>query len=153
MAEFTYADEKFRILVERLIDADPFHLGHIDPDTIIYLYKEEKKPKRPIRISQIPQPYVLLTSKFYIIEISEELVEQISNEHLEIFIYRSLRQIDCESGRVISPDVMEWKDILSMYGFEWQKKSSVTSIFQILENRGNQELQTDDDNNVIQMFS
>lgn len=153
MAEFIFANEKFRNLVEKLIDADSFNLGHIDPDTIVYLYKEEKNPKRPLRISQIQQPYVLLTNKFYIIEISEELVDKISKEHLEIYMYRILRQIDCESGRVIAPDVMEWKDVLNMYGFEWQKQSNVKSIFQVLENRRNQELQTDNEGNVIQMYS
>lgn len=152
MAEFSFADDKFRIMVERLIDADPFNLGHIDPDTIVYLYKEEKNPRRAIKMAQIPQPYILLTGKFYIMEISEELVEIISKEHLEIFIYRGLRQINSENGRVIAPDVIEWKNILDMYGFDWEQNSSIPSIFEVLRNKSDASRSSDDDN-VLQMFS
>lgn len=135
MAQYTYADPKFKLLAQNLVDADPFTLGHIDVDTIVFLYKEETSPKRVMRISAIREPYIMLTNKLYIIEISEQLVSEISQEHVELHMYKTLKQISPDTGRIIHPDVIEFSDIIDLFGYDWQEKKVLPSILDQLSAR------------------
>ena len=131
-AHYTYANEKFKDLVETMIDADPLNFGHIDPDSIIYLNKEEKSPKVVMRISMIKEPFVMLLNKMYLLEISEEMVDRIPQEHLELHMYKILKQIDMNDGKIRYPDVVEFKDIIDMFGYDWTNKDHIPSILKIL---------------------
>lgn len=130
---YTYANARYRSLAQDLIDADPFVLGHIDVSTIVFLYKEEKSPKWPMRILGIREPYIMLTNKSYVIELSEELAEDLGQEHRELHMYKVLRQIDKESGRIIHPNVIEFSDIIDLFGYDWQEKKILPSIIDQLE--------------------
>lgn len=130
---YTHANARYRMLAQELIDVDPFVLGHVDVSTVVFLYKEEKNPKWPMRILGIREPFIMLTNKSYIVEISEELAENLSQEHRELHMYKVLRQIDKESGRIIHPDVIEFSDIIDLFGYDWQSKMLLPSIIDQLE--------------------
>lgn len=135
-ATYSYADGKFKDLVETMIDANPLNFGHIDPDSIIYLNKEEKSPKVVMRINMIKEPFVMLLNKQYLLEISEDLVSRIPMEHLELHMYKILKQIDIDDGKIRFPDVVEFKDVIDQFGYDWTNKDHIPSILQILNGGG-----------------
>lgn len=137
-ATYSYANKKFRELVESIIDADPLNFGHIDPDSIIYLNKEEKSPKVVMRITMIKEPFVMLLNKQYLLEISEDLVSRIPQEHIELHMFKILKQIDINDGKIRYPDVVEFKDIIDTFGYDWTNKEHIPSILHILN--GNNEV-------------
>ncbi|MDF2533995.1 MAG: hypothetical protein K0R18_152 [Bacillales bacterium] len=130
---YEYANARYKSLAQTLIDADPFTLGHIDASTIEFLTKEEKTPKKVFRIESIREPFVMMTNKCYIITISEVLIEDISQEHMELHMYKVLRQINPENGRLVPPDVIEFSDIIDLFGYDWQDKDTLPSIVDQLE--------------------
>lgn len=133
MAEYSFANGMYKSLAQDLIDADPFVLGHIDVNSIAFLSKEEKNPKWPFRILSIREPLVMLTNYSYYIEISEELTTYLSREHVELHLYKVLRQIDNETGRIIHPNVIEFSDIIDLFGYDWQEKKILPSIINQLD--------------------
>ncbi|AEO93409.1 gp149 [Bacillus phage G] len=133
MAEYSFADSKYESLAQDLIDADPIDLGHIDVSAIAFLNKEEKNPKWPFRIIPIREPLTMLTKFEYYVEICESLLENATKEHIELHIYKILRQIDKESGRIIHPNVIEFSDIIDLFGYDWQEKKMLPSIIDQLD--------------------
>ena len=116
-AQYTHCNVDIKKLVGDLIDADQTNLSHIDEKSIVCVNKEEKKPKQVAKISQIKEPFCMLTGYSYLMEISEELAENISKEHLELHIYTVLRQINNQDGKIKYPDVVEFKDIAQIFGY------------------------------------
>ena len=135
MAEYSFANVKYSSLAQKLIDADPFVLGHIDVSSIAFLNKDEKNPKWPFRILPIREPLIMLTNYLYYMEISEELLGNLSKEHIELYLYKVLRQIDKETGRIIHPNVIEFSDIIDLFGYDWQNNDNLPSIIDQLDAR------------------
>lgn len=133
MASYEFSNGMYKSLAQDLVDADPFVLGHIDVSTIAFLNKEEKIPKWPLRIVPIREPFIMLTNYLYYIEISENLCMDLSREHLELHMYKTLRQIDAETGRIIHPNVIEFSDIIDLFGYDWQDKKILPSIIDQLD--------------------
>ncbi|MNB96078.1 hypothetical protein D3C81_753380 [compost metagenome] len=131
---YNYASNAFKSLVENLIDADPLNFGHIDPESIIYLNKEEKTPKVVMKITMIKEPYVMLLNKQYILEVSEDLVNKLPTEHTELHMYKILKQIDMTDGKIKYPDVVEFKDVIDKFGYDWTNKDHIPSILNLLNN-------------------
>lgn len=145
MAEYSYANPRYKALAQSLIDADPELLNHIDVSTIAFLNKEEKNPKWPFRIIALREPYIMLTNKCYIIEVSELLDGDLSQPHRELHMYKILRQVDRETGRIIHPDVIEFSDIIDLFGYKWQDDKNLDSIIDKLEARRIANLLVSDD--------
>lgn len=133
MAEYSFANAKYKVLAQNIVDADPFVLGHIDVSTIAFLVKEEKSPKWPMRIIALREPITMLCNYLYYLEISEELLNPLTQEHRELHMYKILRQIDKETGRVIHPDVIEFSDIIDLFGYDWEQKNILPSIIDQLD--------------------
>lgn len=132
---YEYANPKYKALCQDLIDADPINLGHIDPSTIEFLTKEEKVPKKVFRIESIREPFVMMTNKSFLMIISETLANEVSREHLELHMYKVLKQINPENGRIVPPDVIEWSDIIDLFGYDWQEQKILPSIIDQLSAR------------------
>lgn len=146
---YEYANSRYKCLAQELIDADPFTLGHIDPNAIEFFTKEEKTPRKAFRIEAIREPYVMMTHKSYIIIVSEVLIDDMSREHMELHMYKVLRQIDKESGRIVPPDVIEFSDIIDLFGYDWQEKVILPSILDQLNAKTVANALTQDDETEI----
>jgi hypothetical protein len=134
---YFYADSKFKNLMEKIIDSDPLNFGHIDSDSIIYLNKEEKTPRNVMKISVIKEPYNMLLDKLYILEINENLVNKLPEEHVELYMYRIAKQIDVKDGKIRYPDIVEFKDVIDTFGYDWTNKDHIPSILNLLKNQQN----------------
>lgn len=134
-AQYTPCSAEIQTLIKDLIDADPINLSHVDSTSIVCVNKEEKKPKAVAKISQIKEPFSMLTNFNYLIEVSEELANKISQEHLELHLYTALRQINNQDGKIKYPDVIEFRDIADIFGYDWKEKNQIDSIFSVLENQ------------------
>lgn len=132
-AQYTRCSKDVEKLIEDLINADQVNLSHVDPQSIVCVNKEEKKPRTVAKITQIKEPFAMLMNLQYLIEVSEQLAQDISQEHLELHLYTALRQISDQDGKIKYPDVVEFRDIANMFGYDWKEQEQIDSIFSILE--------------------
>lgn len=132
MANYSIANKKYAALAQKLIDADPSELGHIDLTEVIFLEIEETKPKQAMKIAMIREPFVMLTSKKFYIAINEELVSEYNDEQIELELYRTLYHISPEPDKMRFPDVRDFSFIINKFGFDWREKN-IPSILDMLK--------------------
>ena len=132
-AQYTRCSQEIEKLIKDLIDADQENLSHVDYNLIVCVNKKEKKPKTVAKITQIKEPFSMLMNFQYLVEVSDEMVKDISQEHLELYLYSVLRQISDQDGKIKYPDVVEFRDIADMFGYDWKQQEQIDSIFSVLE--------------------
>ncbi|MNW00544.1 hypothetical protein D3C71_1960530 [compost metagenome] len=47
-------------------------------------------------------------------------------------MYKILKQIDMSDGKIKYPDVVEFKDVIDQFGYDWTNKDHIPSILKLL---------------------
>lgn len=137
MGQWFNADPKYKVLAQDIIDSAPSELGHIDLGKVMFLEYQTEKPKEPVKIAKVPDPFKTLYGYDFYVTVNEELISGLTIEHLELEMFRVLLHIDVEPGKMKFPDVYEFSNILTNFGADWRLQPTVGSVLQQLKSGKN----------------
>ena len=108
-------------LAKKILNENKFNFDLIDILDIQFVRVIGENPKKYADIRKISYPASLFTHKKYLISFYDSF-EDLTLDKKEIVIAHELMHIDAEHEKLIQHDIQDFRQILEIYGVNWEKQ-------------------------------
>lgn len=107
-------------LVRKIIEEKKFNFAEkMDLTEIQFIRVKNKKKRKYADVRMVKYPTILFTNKKYLISIYDSFYILPKNKQ-EIVLAHEILHIDFENNKLIDHDIQDFKEIIEMYGVDWE---------------------------------